>query len=296
MAGKFSLEGWISEALSDTEKGGACSALSLVQVQGMATDEVHTVKLEGKSFPAKQWAEQFQYKAEQRAANLHGTCFFKMLAFYGGSNTPSASFPLRVEEGGNAEFYGGMGHAPTKDGFMAQMMHHMEVRHGQILQREERIDSAYQGMVASLYQRNQLLEGAIGNLVKENLEAVSFVKTLILEKVEGDHKRKMEELAYSRASDERKKWMSFAPALVNTIAGREVFPQSIEDTALVNGIVDNIKVEDLPKLMPLFPPEVQGMIMDRATRRMKEKEEEAKKVKELAEASADTNSELGEVH
>jgi len=291
---KFSLEGWISDAMSDTDKGGPCSGLSLVQVQGMATDEVHTVKLEGKAFTAKQWAEQFQYKAEQRAANLHGTVFFKVLAFYGGSNTPAASFPLKVDEGGNAEFFGGGGYAPNREGQLTQIMHHYEVMHGQIFQRQAQIDQAYQGMVGSLYQRNQLLEQGIGQLVKENLEAVSFVKQLILEKVEGDHKRKMEQMQYERGTAERNKWMSFAPALVNTIAGREVFPQAIEDTALVNGIVDNIKVDDLPKLMPLFPPEVQGMIMDRATRRMKEKEEEARKSKELSEATADTNAELGE--
>lgn len=291
---KHTLEQWISEALSDTDKGGPCSCLSLVQVQGMATDEVHTVKLEGKTFTAKQWAEQFHYKAEQRAANLHGTCIFQVMAFYGGSNTPSAKFPMRVEEGGNAEFFAGGGYAPTKEGFWQQAMHHVEVRHAQIMQRENAIDVAFQGLTAMLYKRVETLEASVGGLIKENLEAVGIVKAMILDKVEGEHKRVMEVKQFERATEERKRWLAFAPAIVNTIAGREIFPQSTEDTAIVEAVVDNLKIEDLPRVMGAFPPEVQGMIMDRANRRMKEKEEEAKKTKELAEASADAVAELGE--
>ena len=79
--------------------------------------------------------------------------------------------------------------------------------------------------------------------------------------------------------------MSFAPALINTLLGKEIFPQATADTSLVETIADNIKEEDIQKLAGVLPPELWGPLAVRMKahidKRLAEKAERERQMKEL---------------
>lgn len=77
-----------------------------------------------------------------------------------------------------------------------------------------------------------------------------------------------------------------APALVNSIAGREVFPQSSEDTALVDAIAEGVKPEQIAMLAHLVPPSLAGPLMDRLGRALDAKAEREKAATAAAKAAS----------
>jgi hypothetical protein len=90
---------------------------------------------------------------------------------------------------------------------------------------------------------------------RENREGFTLVKELLAAQALNRHEFKMKELEFERSTEERKKWLDFAPSLVNTILGSEVFPQSTEDTSLLESIADSLSEEDLMKLSSVLKPE-----------------------------------------
>jgi hypothetical protein len=104
---------------------------------------------------------------------------------------------------------------------------------------------------------------------------------MMLTKITEDREHQFKVLQYERATGERKKWMSFAPALVNTVLGKEVFPQSVEDTALVETIADSLGEEEVMKLGAVLKPEIMGPLANRLVKYQAKKNHEAA----LAEAA-----------
>lgn len=247
---KQTLEQWIFEVLNDTDKKSKCSGLGLVHRVGVATQEIHSVEIGSRKWDARELAVLFKGKAENYAAELVGVQTFNLLAFYGGSKEPEAIKPFI--ENGVTDFNGLATEGPTKDGLLQQLMRHTEA---------ERQIGAKQ--VQGLIEMTMTLANVV---VKENLalrqesrENFDMIKTLVMGQVENREAARLKELQFQRESAERAKWLSFAPAVVNRVFGRDVLPESLEDTALIEGLAERLTEEDFAKLARSgISPEVMG--------------------------------------
>jgi len=262
------LEGWIDEAINQgIDIGKPLTGLSLVHCTGFSNEkEVHSAKGIGtKQFTSKQWAELFLARAQSHAQDVQGSQTYKMLAFYGDSNEPQKDHPFTIA-GETGEYSGDLAsERPDKQGITSQHMRFTEVMFSAVNRRQAEIDTVHKGMLGMLAEENTKLR-------IENLDALTIIKKLMLEKTEQEHKMKMEALTFERQSQERTQWLRLLPAITNSLTGREVFPVAASDTAIIEMVAENIKPEDLMKLMDIVPPQLQGILAQRFTQLLKEKE------------------------
>jgi regulator of replication initiation timing len=196
---------------------------------------------------------------------MEGVQKLKLYAFYGDANEHQGEHLFTIE--GESGEYGNdvLTEKPDKQGFFAQQMRFTNDMFTQTNKRQGEIDKVYQGMLGMLADENTKLR-------IENLDAIRIIKQLTLEKTEQEHKMKMEALAFERSSQERTQWLRLLPAITNSLTGREVFPVAASDTAIIEMVAENIKPEDLMKLMEIVPPQLQGILSQRFTQLLKEKE------------------------
>jgi hypothetical protein len=264
------LEVWLRETLDDPDKDQPCSALSLVHMVGISEREIHSRKCAPGMSP-KDVAEMFRGKAETYAQDLPGAQTFNLLAFYGKSE-PEARYPFLITA--EAPQGGLLTEAPTPQGEKQQSMRHVEMNMQLVFNQQRILFDASNRMIESLARREEML-------LRENHDAFEIMKEMILKQVTDDHKLRQERLEYARSTEERKRWLSFAPALVNSLLGREVFPQSTADSALVETIADALSEDQIQKLAAVLPPELWGPLADRMGGYLKTKNEREAKLKEL---------------
>lgn len=241
------LERWIDEALKDSDKDRPCSAFSVIHKgDGGRTREIHTIKLGNKSWEAKILADIFQGKAETFAQDLGGIQMFELLAFFGDAREPEAALPFRVVDG---ELRAGSSarsvrETPDATGVTAQLMRHLERKDDALV--------AVIGQFAQVtLQREQRLLQRESELQDEVNDAYLLVRQMIMDKRENDHKYEMEKLSYIRSMQERDQLIRQAPMLLNTIAGKEVFPQNAADSALIDEIAKKVSPDKIDLLVDM---------------------------------------------
>lgn len=242
---KQSLESWIREALSDLDKEGTCSALALehVMANGSRT-EVHTVRLSGRQWKPEDLAQLFQHKADSYAQELPGVQSFCMMAFYGDRTTPEARHPFRVT--GELEYNSGLAtEGPTETGARAQQMRLTEAI----------VQGAF-GMVKVAFENQnrsvEQLSRENAHLRNQNVEYFNMAKDLMVEQSKGDHEFRLKEIS----AQERAKLFGYIPALANTVFGKEIFPQSTADTAIIEQLLVALTPEKVKALAAILPPKV----------------------------------------
>ncbi len=263
-ARRQTLEAWIAEALEDDEKRGPsgehpwpCRQITLVHMQGpTASREIHPALVEGKS--AKILSQIFEGKAQSYAQDLPGVQTFNLLAFYGTTHEAQAFHPFTIT--GEAFHPGLATESPDATGILQQLMRHLEIK--EKLHVQERVT-----VFDTLMQTIDFLSKGYARLQEENAEAFAIMKEIMLEKSLNSHDQKMKELAFIRGTGDRDKIMKVAPALINQIAGREVFPQSTADTAILEALVDNVEPEMLEMFLASgkIPVEAAGLLKARFT-------------------------------
>ncbi len=265
MAKRKTLEQWIAEVIVDPDKE-KFSGFSLVHMQGTSQKEIHSYKWGGTGeIDAKHMASVFRGKAEAYCQDMPGVQQFQMLAFYSGKNEPEAFQPFTVNV--QSDHSGLATEGPSEQGQIQQRMRHNEALIQQTYRKQEHLDNYTLRLLDAADRRNAAL-------AHENMEAFNIVKEMLMERALNEHTRTMEQLAFSRATEERKKWLSFAPLLINTLLGDNIFPQSTEDTALIEGLANAVTEEHIHKLMGLgLPNELMGPL---AARVMKAREKKAK--------------------
>lgn len=254
MAKRVTIEQWIVEALSDGDKGGPCTTLSLVFVKAAgSSEEIHSKSLSGATHQPRQLAELFMNKATGYAQDLPGISTFKMLAFYAGRDQPQASFPFTVADGemttgGNSAF---AKHEPTNQGLLAQMMKHTEEMARMV------IDICKTTTVQALTREEALR--------KENHEATLVVRDVIMNMAKDQHNARMEELKFSRESKERELLGKALPTIINQLTGREMMPQSHADTELIDALAMSIQPEHMKMLIAsgILPADKAAMLAAR---------------------------------
>ncbi len=279
---KQALDQWIHEALNDPDKAEPCKRLVLVHMQGATGQkELHAVTIgEGNGKSPKILADLFKGKAESYSQDLAGIQTFNLLAFYGADNEPRAFHPFTLS--GDAFHPGLATEAPDAVGIVQMLMRHYEV--DKKLQVQERVATS-----DTLTQMIDFLSKALIKANEENAEAFAIMKEIMLEKTLNAHDLRMKEAAYARSTGERDKLMKLGPALINQITGKEVFPQSAADSAILEGIVEHVDFETIQKIVVSggkggkeLPPELVGMLMGRFTQIQEKKNADAVRIKQLA--------------
>lgn len=272
---KVSLAEWIGDALVDPDKTGKCIQLTLAHMVGgphsVQRDEIHSTKLNvsGKAYNAKELAHLFNTRSKTYAQDLPGTQTFLLMAFYEGSDEPQAKLPFTVEPKVNGES-SLMTEPPTKEGQIQQGMRWTENILAQVYNRQARMDEHS----LQIHREDRL---TIANLAEENRELFSIFKEMMMKSVTDDREFQMKHAEYQRATQERKKLLDYIPPVVNTLTQREIFPQSTEDTALIEAIAEAVPTEKIQMMaaMGVIKAEMVGPLMDRFRRYEEKKQKEA---------------------
>jgi hypothetical protein len=275
---RITLNDWIADALADKDKDSACTQITLVHMHGSVEKELHTIRLNGsKQYSAAEIGDLMTRKSRGFAQDLEGVQTFQILAFYGKSE-PEARHPFLVNSDPEAFRSGLSTEGPSERGRVQQGMRHLEMNLQLVYQQQRSLNEFSIRMMAEVGK--QALDAR-----HEAAEAWGMAKELLLERDSKQHERDMEALQFTRATAERKKWMQILPPLVNSILGREVFPQSTEDTAIIEAIAENIKEEDVHKLLSLniLPQEALGPLFARFERYADKKNKENREIKDETE-------------
>lgn len=257
MAGRQTTDQWIRDALLDTEKDGDCTAISLIHMVGTREQEIYTMKLGGRANDPKELAQIFRTKAENHAAEIPGSQTFNLLAFYANRAEPQARKPFMIT--GEATEQGQLvTEGPTGSGIVQQCMRHNEVHTQIALRHTAAMIEASSRMLDRLASHNE-------KLMSQNQEAMDIVKEVMIARVTDQRDHQMKTLQFERDTQERQKWLSYGPALINGLLNREVFPQATADTALIETIIESLSEEDIMKLASsgIIKPEIWGPLAQR---------------------------------
>jgi hypothetical protein len=277
------LKKWIDEAMVDKDKDGPLTALVLMHVvNGVDKTEIHTSKL-GRSnqMGAEEYAKMFRDKAETYGQDFQGPQRFTVLAFYGDDNDePQARFPFLVSPPPPDEEMGT--EPPTETGRMSQMMRHYETGMAQIFRRQITQDD-------HSIRMQDLMSRQIHQLMNDNAQMFELTKTLVKAQLLDQHELRMKELERESANDMKRGLLRMAPALANTITGRELFPQHSADTALIESIALGLD-EDMLKAIPMIAPQaLAGPLLQRLVDIRERHAAEQAKAKQLAVRTNDSD-------
>jgi hypothetical protein len=275
---KVSLSDWVHDAMVDGDKqlgGQQDSPLSMIALVHMAGGggvggmerEVKTIKMgTGKPWTAEELGKLFQRTAETYCQDATSVQTFALHAFYGG-DIPKATHPFIVNVNpANAGFFG---EAADDRGERQQHMRQKEMVFQQMLAQQQSLNSF---MIRALEVSSRDAHDA----KRESKEMTEIMKEMIMERAMNNHDFQMKEIAAQRASKTQAQLLKMVPPLVNTVAGRNVFPVETSDTALVELIAESLDAESLGKLAGAgaIPPALMGPLMARMQQHLAKKREE----------------------
>lgn len=274
---------WIRERLEDIEQDGKLSAIGLLHIDGHGRENVvHDMKSEARDWgDAEKMGEVFFARADRHAKGLPGAQQFVMHAMYGTSGKVMRMLPFNLA--GKLAFGdipgGGMAtEPPTPVGQLQQGM-----RMGELV---------VQGMLGQINPTFRVLSDLIDRLMRrqaelegENRELFIALRQELERSVQLAHEQRMKQLEFIRTTDERRRIIKIMPALLNAMTGREVFPTSAEDTAIIETLCENVSEDEVKLLTTTLgskSPELAGLIMNRFNAIQKRKADESSELNRLA--------------
>ena len=287
------LEAWIAEAWNYPHKDAPIRAFVAVHVVGTQEREVHAYRVGGDGIAANLLAQIFRDKCEIQAQDSIGAEHFAVIAFYGAEGTPpqpGARFPFTVQP--NPENVGFYSEGPDETGRSRQGMRHAEMVVAQVYRRQQSIDSH------AIQLQNEMSRQLV-TVMQENRALSEGMLQLAMTQAQRNHEFEMQRITSERNAQLLTSAVKFLPPLVNTIAQREVFPQSTEDTAIIEGVAEHVPPEQLAMLAGLFPEHVAGPLISRIQRAHEAKEAEAREAERVKQLAAEVTkrqpplSELG---
>lgn len=233
---------WIEEAFTDSDKPLPCTMLALVHMSGTFEEEVHAITLrDGEKRSSKELGETFQKKAEHYSQDSSGVETFQLQAFYNGESKPRAKRPFMVNGQALNEPKGMYTEGPTPQGRMMQGMRFDEMFGQQLFRRQEALDHYTLGYLDKVSKEAE-------HLRKNNMELFEIVKDATFKLADRRQEHIMKQLEFIRSSEEREVLMRFLPPLLNAASGRELFPQSLADTQLVEALAEKVSKETIAQL------------------------------------------------
>jgi hypothetical protein len=264
---KLGLEDWILEALTDDQKEG-CRQLSLVHVLGtpggIIHDEIDVVRLSpATSNDPNVIGARFRHKAQVYAQELIGVQSFMILAFYGASKDPQAKHPFMVN--GETSFQGLATEGPTETGQKQQNMRLTEA----IVQGSFRQNAMTFDMMIRTFDAITRVNATLQSQLAQSFEVLFEERTA----------RLADNNEFRLKENDRKlieKMIDLAPSLINNMTGKDIFPQSSADSALINAIADELTPEKVQALQAVVPPKLWPLIAKRFEEHLKKQIEQAK--------------------
>ncbi len=261
---------WLRIALNDPDKEIPCSAISLVRNERGLDNEVTTKRFHaGQDWKLESLAEELYNRAKEDCREHT----YKLLAFYG-KDTPEGEKRFKLTPYGEDVDY--INDAPDAKGALAQGMRLSE--------------SLVQGCFRLIAQYNGSAAGELEALRKENRELFTMVKDTMIKLADTQYEREIKLEEFKRETAERRQWLAYAPALMNTLLGKEVFPQSTVDTAIIEGAAESLSEDDLKVLASKLKPELWGPLAARLEKFHKDKRlatEEQERTLRLVSNNAD---------
>ena len=262
-------EEWVTQCVNDTIKG-TCRALAVVHYAGGQPNEIDKIPLTGELTP-KEIATRFDERLYQYVHDMPGMQSCEMLAFYASagsdgtlreSSEPENRRPMMVS--GSSSYPGLTTEPPTPTGFVQQTMRHSEIFAQTLAQAQTQLMQGFIQLNARAIEHVDRLAMECEKLREENTDAWTIVRENALSIA-----KEQNELAIARFKEEKNaamlaKLLQWAPALVNTITGKKVFPEATEDSAIVQGLLENMQPAHIGMLTGLLPPEVAGIVSARA--------------------------------
>lgn len=275
MARKQSLQQFFEFALSDPDKPKALSMIALVHKVGMRDEEVFSCAVGdgGRSPDPLKLAELFQSRADTYAQELPGVQMFQVLCFYGeDQRTHGNRYIIAVNNNQDPTQNGLWTENPDAQGQTMQRMRHTEWGMQQIFNRQATLDNYSLRMI-------EMMTAYQGKLMHENAEAYGIVKEMMMGKIADDREFQIRVMKEKEGAHTRQALMTAMPALINNITGKEVFPESAEDTAIISAIAENVEEEHLPFIKSILPQPVVALLMPRITKELEKKKLEADALK-----------------
>jgi hypothetical protein len=270
------LDAWLDEVMRDTSRGEPCTQVVLVHKTGVEEGrQVWAAPINGKH--PRELAEMFERKARSTAQDLGlfgtGVQMFELWAFYGNRERPEAWHPLVVKskiprDGNGSE--GPAGHGPE-----AQRMRHLEGSQQQVYAKQAHLDREQASLIT-------FLGSTLNSVLREAMQDKKDMIKMFAAMVDRQHEYRMQEIQAIKDQQWKDKLLTLAPAAVNTAFGKEVFPQSTADTALITSIVEGM-ADESPEMLEILlarfkdKPEIHGILSARVTEIIKaktDKEEE----------------------
>lgn len=265
---RTTLEMWVKEQLIENQDGPLTMIVLAHMVGQSSLKDIFAYKFTGGAKANEtELADLFRGKAEAYSQDSVGVQMFQLMAFFGESKDPKAFQPFSINV--QADTTQGIYTEPaTADGMRAADHRRHEMIFQQMFRKQEHLDNA-------LIRHGEILERENSRLRTENLDMFSIFKEMQMQQIQLSHEQTMAQQQHIRTTEERKKLLSFAPVLVNTILGREIFPQSMTDTILVEQIADSLGGSDIEKLSGVLPPTLWGPLANRLEAYQNKKNEEA---------------------
>jgi len=241
---KQTIEDWIHEVCNEPDKG-PCTAIALVHMQnGTLEEEILTKKLPDKisADDIAEWADMFEHRARNYAEGIAGAQTFCMQAFHRNASRPTSKKPFVRQ--GYTEMDGLMTEGPSGKGILSQMMRHNEAMASRYIQKDQAI---FEVLARALEMKSRETD----SLRRENIENFGLIKELVLALSDRKHDHKLAEISAQQTALIKQEIVKWAPRLLNSVTGREIIPQSVDDTMLVEDMIDAMmKAGDPSKALP----------------------------------------------
>jgi hypothetical protein len=291
------IRGWLEQEFAIVEEAGSVSIVGLVHHAHSGPNNIHSMKTgHSKWGDATAMAATFDAMAERHAKGIAGggAQQFELQLCRGDKGVPTTVLPfVRV---GSSSIMGPSGslatEPPTPIGQVQQSM-----RMGEI------VVQGMTGHIGSMYRaQGELVDRLMRRLAEVDHECRELwiaCKDLLLEFNKRKHSEKMSELSAARLAEFQRQAMTLAPALINMMAGNEVFPLNAADTSILDTIAAFASAEDLRLItagLAAKPggPEIAATLTDRFDKYHKRKAAEAAEEKRLIEGLPDRTYEEAE--
>jgi hypothetical protein len=294
---------WLKEQFEAVEEEGALAALVLFHYSSANADisEIDGIRSNQTNLgwgDAEKLSNRFSAVAARHAKGLQGggQQQFQIHAVYGTSQKPKRVYPFlkmgQINFGIMSAASGLVTDPPTPMGMNQQAMRWGERLVDRTFGYGEKLMDSQQ---RALDKRDTTIE----SLTKENRDLFLALRQVLIDTVKLEHDKRINELQFLRSSNERAKLIRLLPALANGIAGRQIFPENAEDSALVRELAevsDPETVEKLRSILAVKSPEAAALLMNRFEEKQKERKQDVENFEKLVtEVRGDGTYEEGEL-
>jgi hypothetical protein len=256
MAKLYSMGQWFAQQLTrqyepeveeQERERYTCNSFVLFHVKnGTIEEEIHTQALGSKKWEASTLASRFDDMAATHASGIPGRQQYFIKAVFNDDSIISPKFTFG--KAGESQDIGIGTEGPSQQGFMGQMMRHVETY--------ARIMTIHtEQMFKMQSEANEQLQEQNKRLTDENVEAFKAIKEMVIEQTKNEHNGQAELLEYERRTKQQQFLLSLAPGLLNKLLGKEIIPQGSMAESAIAQLKATIEPEQIAKIAEILKPE-----------------------------------------